>query len=32
MLYIPRGVPHTARNLRRNLASSHLTIGAPALP
>ena len=27
MLYIPRGVPHTARNLRRHLSSTHLTVG-----
>ena len=27
MLYIPRGVPHTARNLQSDAASSHLTIG-----
>ena len=27
MLYIPRGVPHTARNLRTDAPSSHLTVG-----
>ncbi len=27
MLYIPRGVPHTARNLRADAPSSHLTVG-----
>ena len=27
MLYIPRGVPHTAQNLRSDAPSSHLTVG-----
>jgi hypothetical protein len=30
MLYIPRGVPHTARNLRSDAPSSHLTVGTHA--
>ena len=30
MLYIPRGVPHTARNLRSDAVSTHITVRRPA--